>query len=1061
MGEEEEFPEGYEDDELEDNYMIEDMIENDLMNMYRRMAEECTVEELKVYELCYKENVKLAESRMNDSLKWLNFREFASMVQVVEISKKERLAMVKEMKRGYPEDFVVYMETTPEQKKEMEAKAGRPSSKKYLLDYKHPLYKSHCLQLKTKLSCPIMAGGKPPVYPVDVTEGVEERKFKGVQKKRDNFAKYVIANYWPYTRRYAPKLPGPDGCEISFDWSGLCILIDYMSSAESSYIEKGRLSEIENLAFGTREHPEFGSLHKRLITQYRFSRSHELADKNLIDPFGKNAVGRVRQFDPDNQEDVDAVHMAETILADNHVRLGESAIEHAMKLYQKRQAFLQNFRTELSEFFGPYMTRVSATVQDTPLPVDNLNSLWKDNSMLPNLDEILTAISVDIDEDVPVAELPVADNDVEEREEEPPLPEHGTDAEEKTFEKALDDYAREGDEMIDEYLEEIFDQRGIVPNPKQREMLKLCAKHFIDKALSKQTDGPPNLQRREKPKPLRLLLLGGPGTGKTFCITNAAKLTKEPFIYGAVTGSAGANLKNGSTLCNIFFFNPSNATRNPTSRKSLEPLGQNNGAHRLRKLLMCFKDKNGILVVDEVSMMTSLYMIHSSERLDFVARDTENEEPSEFGFGDYDVILAGDWNQIPALGEAIPRNVFTYMVKPDEMKYLDQKLIKKSVELFMTFRQIELTENERAREDMPHKQRIEQLIDYRNEEPITDEMLNYFDGIRLTQDDVARNEAWVTESVCITAANIERLEINKMQGKLFAKIKKEVMIVWPLDHVITVNEGQSFTDQDDYLDFREQNPIMNGFFIRGAPCVLNENLKPEKELSNGTQGYMNALVFDKNEPLYNETMQKIRNAKCGDYVIIDLAPTHMIVDVKSQHGVRLKPAECLDPREIPPTREGYQSVPILLKMKSTKDTKIKNMVHNGRIFTLVNAKTPGVELLFACTFEKSQGKTIPYVILCIHSNVYMNLTLAKLYVAFTRVRKSEFMRVWPRKDLNLQRLKSLRHPPELILLKAAYDENGYFSKEKYMEAYRKRHLAGKPMPKKAAKKAGKIPPRRR
>jgi hypothetical protein len=166
----------------------------------------------------------------------------------------------------------------------------------------------------------------------------------------------------------------------------------------------------------------------------------------------------------------------------------------------------------------------------------------------------------------------------------------------------------------------------------------------------------------------------------------------------------------------------------------------------------------------------------------------------------------------------------------------------------------------------------------------------------------------------------------------------------------------------------------------------------------------------------------------------------MIVDVKSQHGVRFHEDECFsseEVRSVRPLEENYQCVPIKIQMMSSKSKTIKNMVYGYKIFTKVVYTPPGVDLMFASTYDKAQGKTMKKTILCLHKNPFTDITLAKLYVAFTRVTKGSDLRVWPVSNLNLERLKKLRHPVELRLLKAAYDDQGVFKKELYMAAYQK------------------------
>jgi hypothetical protein len=93
------------------------------------------------------------------------------------------------------------------------------------------------------------------------------------------------------------------------------------------------------------------------------------------------------------------------------------------------------------------------------------------------------------------------------------------------------------------------------------------------------------------------------------------------------------------------------------------------------------------------------------------------------------------------------------------------------------------------------------------------------------------------------------------------------------------------------------------------------------------------------------------------------------------------------------------------------------------------------------TYDKAQGKTLQYVILCLHKNSGFSASLAKMFVGFTRVTDSKFLRVWPAldEDLNLERFLTEKHDLALVLFDQAYDINGNFQDSLYMLAYQ-RHL---------------------
>jgi hypothetical protein len=119
-----------------------------------------------------------------------------------------------------------------------------------------------------------------------------------LQRSLDLFGAYAIANYWPWSRLKPPCIPEctrwPEGATLSLDWDGFCTLLDYLYDPLASFIARGRLSELSNLAFGSRDHPIHGNWHKRALTKYRYHEADNLKDPATINPFGLTAE-RLRQ----------------------------------------------------------------------------------------------------------------------------------------------------------------------------------------------------------------------------------------------------------------------------------------------------------------------------------------------------------------------------------------------------------------------------------------------------------------------------------------------------------------------------------------------------------------------------------------------------------------------------------------------------------------------------------------------------------------------------------------------------------------------------------------------
>jgi hypothetical protein len=175
---------------------------------------------------------------------------------------------------------------------------GRKPALKFVFESACEIFDSHYLSLNSKLRLPILAGCKPPPYPVkSIPDG--EEILAGLQRERDRFGAYVVANYWHWSRLCPPRIPhcarwplsdlNPLGMQLSVDWEGFCILLDYLYDANCSFIHRGRRMEIENLAFGSRIHPIHGAWHKRAVTQYRYLAADNLLDRSKINPFGLSA----------------------------------------------------------------------------------------------------------------------------------------------------------------------------------------------------------------------------------------------------------------------------------------------------------------------------------------------------------------------------------------------------------------------------------------------------------------------------------------------------------------------------------------------------------------------------------------------------------------------------------------------------------------------------------------------------------------------------------------------------------------------------------------------------
>lgn len=255
-------------------------------------------------------NVALAQCLFNNTLEHFNMREFAAGVQLE--------LMTPEIKAR-----AIAARDNPDWRHDRDRPPGREPAMRFLLNPINPLAETHCLCLKSKLSVVVFAGGKPPKCPTTViAPGVNVPL--PLQNHRNVYSYFIIANFVPYSRNQPPCVPDGNGGmrDLSLDWDGFCALCDYLYSPEASFIDRGRLSEIRNLGFATREHPDFGKVNKILVTKYRYQNADDLNNPLTINPFGINRRSAQSNIDPENdvERDPAARRLLNELLQRNEVR---------------------------------------------------------------------------------------------------------------------------------------------------------------------------------------------------------------------------------------------------------------------------------------------------------------------------------------------------------------------------------------------------------------------------------------------------------------------------------------------------------------------------------------------------------------------------------------------------------------------------------------------------------------------------------------------------------------------------------------------------------------------
>jgi hypothetical protein len=529
-------------------------------------------------------------------------------------------------------------------------------------------------------------------------------------------------------------------------------------------------------------------------------------------------------------------------------------------------------------------------------------------------------------------------------------------------------------------------------NDEQLKIWTTVKTYFSD--LRKFKDG-----RGSHPQPFRILVHGGPGTGKSFLIGSILQAALDVNLTVACiapTGIAASKLPNGRTIHNFFSFPIFHDTRVYLSKPN---------HFKLATLQQQAKHQSlALLVIDEISYVGPEMLAQIELRLRQIM---ENDLP----FGGIAQLYLGDFFQFPPVSptetlyhallnmstEDIGQNPQTTFTSP----------AKQGARLFATFQKVELTQQMRAAKDPDHMSFLNQLRTSaakgrtKTFEPL--EKLKV-----LTRQDIEKEPDWMNAPIVVTS-NEELYRINEHQSSIFAKQQNWPRIIW-YQPILGLVANAIDQDQVNYLYATCHR--LKGIFVHGAPGFLTENINPT--LTNGTAITYHSLV------LYpREDRERVLTAICSsrEDIVLQYNPVYVLVNVtnsKHEHFVGI-------------TTEKDQVVIPLPQTHISKTFKSQIPSKDGKIS--LQTKSHGVELGYAITLHKIQGQTCKRLIVDLNFRPFKpQISFPGFYVAVSRVRKSQDLRIMPIQPntSNLKYITSLTPPEKLTTWLTGYDNDGFW-----------------------------------
>ena len=544
----------------------------------------------------------------------------------------------------------------------------------------------------------------------------------------------------------------------------------------------------------------------------------------------------------------------------------------------------------------------------------------------------------------------------------------------------------------------------------------------------------------KKPDPLKLLLLGGPGVGKSFLIGELRAIMEKTTINSvscAYTGCAASVLDKARTISSLFSVGvpESNFSNTNTNKHNSNISIPELKADKLTQLRHRLNEAH-VVIIDEVSMIGAALLGKLHARLCQVAT-TENDRTMDFG--GHCMVMVGDFYQIPPVGDHCLVNAImdTFVYETQETKNRSPASPSAiGARLFRSFDLTQLVTQVRAASDPRHAEFLNQMRSATlGMQAVSDELIECLLNKKLSAADTVcdyalakkdLHESWALAPVLVVT-NAEREFMLEQQSIRAATLLGVPVLKWRLQLKTT------------WYNSKELDTLYSGtpgawaYFVEGSFAFVTENLNPLKGVANGTRVVMHSLVF---RPKDTAAVRKmIASASAGDVIDLgNICPLYINVKL---------PTSDADANSWPKDEtvvKGEVVIPVGLSRYS------RNTVNLAKVGRFVNpqndvrlAKVHAVECGFALTFHKVQGKTLPKVILELAERPCKtgkgNLDFHGLLVALSRVKNTNDLRIIDAPDDQFDYLRRIRAPQSLLLwLEGFHDSTGLWDIDKCRSA---------------------------
>jgi hypothetical protein len=163
----------------------------------------------------------------------------------------------------------------------------------------------------------------------------------------------------------------------------------------------------------------------------------------------------------------------------------------------------------------------------------------------------------------------------------------------------------------------------------------------------------------------------------------------------------------------------------------------------------------------------------------------------------------------------------------------------KGAALLRSIRRFDLKANVRASKDPDHMEFIHEMRNMDAKQPISNNLLRSLN--LLTPNAVHDHGASLRFAPIAVLSQRERHPFNLSQAQQFAQSHNKPLIKWKLP--LAGPAATWITKDEEASIYIHEKPGVYGFFVEGAPCVVNRNLHTSRSLVNGCDGFMYSLTL--------------------------------------------------------------------------------------------------------------------------------------------------------------------------------------------------------------------------